>query len=136
MVTYASRENGEDGSTVRATRSDVETCKRLVTMSAANLVDKLVEIERAIGRATTADVHAMVLEAQGCVLDIQRQLIDTLRENARLRERMEKCEPTSMARLREVLLPSNAEVAWELARRVRPAPEDTTAALPIHLAAS
>jgi hypothetical protein len=110
--------------------------KRLVTMSAANLVNKLMEIERSIGRATTADVHALVLEAQGCVLEIQRQIIDTLRENARLRERMEKCEPTSMVRLRDVLLPSNAEVAWELARRVRSASEENAVALAIHLAAS
>lgn len=105
-------------------------------MNAANLVSKLMEIERAIGRATTADVHAMVLDAQGCVLEIQVQLIETMRENARLRERMEKCEPTTMLRVREVLLPSNAEVAWELARRVRSASEDTAVPSPIQLVAS
>lgn len=104
-------------------------------MSAANLIEKLVEIERAVGRARTADVHSMVLEAQGCVLEIQRQIIETLRENTRLRERMEKYEPTSPARARLPRLPSNAEVARELARAPKPASEEAVVA-PLHLAAS
>jgi hypothetical protein len=94
-------------------------------MGAANLISKLMEIERAIGRARPVDVHALVLEAQSYVLEIQRQMIDTLRENARLRERMEKCEPVAVTRTREFLLPSNTEVARELSRRMRSVAEET-----------
>jgi hypothetical protein len=89
--------------------------KEAVTMSAANLISKLVEIEKVVGKARIAEVHGLVLEAQSCVLEIQRQVIDTLRENARLRERMERYEPTSPAWAREFRLPSNAEMARELA---------------------
>jgi hypothetical protein len=105
-------------------------------MSAANLINKLMEIERAVSRARAAEMHTMVLEAQGCVLEIQRQMIEMLRENARLREKMEKYEPTSGARKRQALLPSNAEVAWELARRARVGSEEPAAAPLQHLAAS
>ncbi|HEX3985658.1 MAG TPA: hypothetical protein VHX13_03525 [Acidobacteriaceae bacterium] len=104
-------------------------------MGAAKLLQRLVEIERLVGEARTAGAHSLVLEAQGYVLEIQRQLIDTLRENARLRERMEKYEPTSPARLWETRLPSNTEVALELARRMRPAAEET-AVMPLHQVAS
>jgi len=104
-------------------------------MSAANLIKKLVEIERAVGKTRTPEVHSLVLEAQGFVLEIQRAMIETLRENARLRERMEKYEPTAVARLRELRLPSHGEIARELAGRPKPAPEDM-AGVPIQLAAS
>ncbi len=93
------------------------------------------EIERAVARARAAEVHALVLEAQGCVLEVQRQMIETLRENVRLREKMEKYEPTAGVRTREVLLPSNADVAWELARRARSSSEETLGGT-LHLAAS
>lgn len=104
-------------------------------MGAANLIDKLVEIERAVGRTRTAEVHALVLEAQGCVLEIQRQVIETLRENARLRERMEKYEPTSPARHREPRLPTHAEIARDLAKWPGPATEEPTV-MPILQSAS
>lgn len=102
-------------------------------MGATDLVSKLMEIERAVGRVRALEVHGLVLEAQGYVLEIQRQMIETLRENARLRERMEKYEPTSWARAPR--LPSHAEIARELAGKMRPAAEETALA-PLHLAAS
>jgi hypothetical protein len=103
-------------------------------MGAANLVKKLVEIERSVGNVRAIEVHALVLEAQGYVLEMQRQMIDTLRENTRLRERMEKYEPTSPARMREARMPSNTEVARELARMHMPLTEEAVGQL--HLAAS
>lgn len=103
-------------------------------MNAANLINKLMEIERAVGHARTAEVHAMVLEAQGCVLEMQREMIDTLRENGRLRERIEKCDPAA-ARAREARMPTNAEVAWDLARKM-PSASDDAAVAAFHLAAS
>lgn len=104
-------------------------------MGAADLIQKLVAIERAVGSTRTIEVHSLVLDAQSFVLDIQRQMIDTLRENARLRERMEKYEPTSHARLRDPRLPSHAEIAMELARP-RPPLADENAMAPLQLAAS
>lgn len=104
-------------------------------MGATDLIQKLVAIERAVGKVNTAEVHSLVLEAQGYVLEIQRQMIDTLRENGRLRERMEKYEPTSPARLKEPQLPSRAEVARELAERLKPVAEEK-ALVPIQLVAS
>ncbi|HEX3660804.1 MAG TPA: hypothetical protein VHU89_05205 [Acidobacteriaceae bacterium] len=103
-----------------------------MTMGAANLIGKLVEIERAVGRARAVEAHALVLEAQSCVLEIQRQMIETLRENVRLRERMEKYEPT--VRARETRIPSNAEVARELVRMHKTTVDDALASL--HLAVS
>jgi hypothetical protein len=103
-------------------------------MGAANLISKLLEIEKVAGKARIAGVHGLVLEAQGCVLELQRQLIDTLRENTRLRERMERYEPTSPAWAREPRLPSNAEIARELAMMPKATAEDMT--LPVLLSAS
>ena len=104
-------------------------------MGAAKLVSKLVEIEKAVSKAKAAEVHSLVLEAQGFVLEIQRQMIDTLRENARLRERMEKYEPTSPVRMREPRMPTHAEIARELVARPRPV-GDEKATMPLQLAAS
>ena len=104
-------------------------------MGAADLIQKLVAIERAAGKAKAIEVHSLVLEAQGSVLEIQRQMIDTLRENARLRERMEKYEPTSPPRMWDSRLPGYAEIAMELARP-RLAVADEKAVAPLQLAAS
>lgn len=104
-------------------------------MGAADLIQKLVAIERAVGKVKTPDVHSLVLEAQGLVLELQRQTIDTLRENARLRERMEKYEPTSRARVWEPRLPTHAEMARELVTRPKPVAEEKVV-MPMQLAAS
>lgn len=60
-------------------------------MSAANLITRLLQIERALGKSHSLEIRNLVLEAQGCVLELEQQLIETLRENERLRERMERC---------------------------------------------
>jgi len=64
-------------------------------MTAAILIAKLLEVEKSIGRAHHSTLRNMVLEAQGCVLEMEQQMIETLRENGRLRERMEKFEHTA-----------------------------------------
>lgn len=63
-------------------------------MNAANLMAKLVQIERAVG-GTNLAVRAMVMEAEESVLQLEQQMIETLGENERLRERMENCERSS-----------------------------------------
>jgi hypothetical protein len=68
-------------------------------MNAADLIAKLVEIERAIGNADAPKVRAMVLEAEEVVLRFEQQTIETLRENKRLRDLMENCERSSLFRL-------------------------------------
>lgn len=94
-------------------------------MGAANLINRLMEIDRVLGKAEVAAVRRLVHEAQSCVLELQRQLIDTLGENARLREQMETCQPVSEPRVREMRLPSHAEMARELARGTKQPVEET-----------
>lgn len=106
-------------------------------MSATNLIDKLVEIERVLGsKAETATLRRLVQEAQSSVLEIQRQMIDTLRENGRLRERMERCESIKRTRPHEIRLPSNAMIAQDLAGRPKPVASEEAEPVPQWLSVS
>jgi len=67
-------------------------------MTAAILIAKLVQIESAVGRAHPFAVRNMVLEAQGCVLEMEQEMIEILRENGRLRERLQICESNEYPR--------------------------------------
>jgi hypothetical protein len=67
-------------------------------MKAAVLMSRLLEVERAIGKAHPVKLREMVLEAQGCVLELEQEMIDTLRECGRLRERMENCKSVTSIR--------------------------------------
>jgi len=55
----------------------------------ADLMGKLVEIERAVASVGLTGVHAMVLDAEEAVFQFEEQMIKTLFENQRLRESLE-----------------------------------------------
>jgi hypothetical protein len=49
------------------------------------LLQKLLDIEKAVGRGDPMAVRTMVMEAEECVLQMEREFLDTLSENERLR---------------------------------------------------
>jgi hypothetical protein len=51
-------------------------------MNPVALLDKLVEIECAIGVETNAALHELVIEAQNHVLRTEREMATSLRKNA------------------------------------------------------
>jgi hypothetical protein len=57
--------------------------------NAADLMGKLVEIERAVESVGLTSVHKILLEAEEAVLQFEEHMIKTLFENQRLRESME-----------------------------------------------
>ncbi len=60
-------------------------------MNAAEIIAKLSEIERTVGKSDPVAIRAIAIEAQEGILHLERKLIATLQENQRLRERMEQC---------------------------------------------
>jgi hypothetical protein len=64
-------------------------------MSTAILITRLLQIERALGKSHALEIRTIVMEAQGCALELEQQMIEVLQENQRLRERMERCEHSS-----------------------------------------
>jgi len=54
-------------------------------MDCANLINKLVEIERELGRQISPDVHSLLMEAQFCAGQLYRDRIEILNENVKLR---------------------------------------------------
>lgn len=77
---------------------------------------KLLQIERAVGKAHAMNLRQMVLEAQGCVLEVEQEMIETLRECGRLRERMENCERSSLTVRPGSMIAANREIANGLSR--------------------
>jgi hypothetical protein len=58
-------------------------------MNAANVLAKLVEIERAVDGAGLPRVRALAIDAQQLLLEVEQQLMETLIENQRLLEFLE-----------------------------------------------
>lgn len=85
-------------------------------MSAAILISRLLQIERTLGRSHPLEIRNLVLEAQGCVLELEQQLIETLRENERLRERMERCEHASYLPVAGAAPPMPSEQAMSFSK--------------------
>jgi hypothetical protein len=56
-----------------------------MSITAAILLEKLLEIKRAIQCEDTTAMSMMLVEAEDCVLQMERELIAALRENERLR---------------------------------------------------
>jgi hypothetical protein len=49
------------------------------------LLEKLREINRAIKRGDSASIPSIILEAEDCVMQMERELLLSLNENERLR---------------------------------------------------
>ena len=58
----------------------------VMLMPTTRLLDKLLEIERAVGRADNMTLRTMIMDAQAHLLHIQRDVIMVLEEVRRLRE--------------------------------------------------
>jgi hypothetical protein len=65
-------------------------------MNATDVIAQLVEMERAAWRCDPTVMHAMLLTVEAGVLELERQKIETLRENVLLRQRLEICEQHSV----------------------------------------
>ncbi len=55
-------------------------------MDTVSLMEKLLQIERAIGEKEAVTLRAMILDAQECVLHMQREFVCTLHARARVIE--------------------------------------------------
>jgi hypothetical protein len=56
---------------------------------ATTLLNTLREIKEAVARGDPKAIPSMLLEAEDCVLQIERELMKSLNENERLRRRTE-----------------------------------------------
>ena len=83
-------------------------------MTTADLIAKLVEIEQALGTTGSARARALLFEAEEAVLRLEQQMIETLRDNERLRERMENCEGLTAARLSQAEMAEDGSGLMEL----------------------
>ena len=54
-------------------------------MDCANLINKLIAIEREVGRQISPSVHALLIEAQFCAVQLHRDRMEILNENLKLR---------------------------------------------------
>lgn len=61
-------------------------------MNAADVIARLLELERATLKCDRATIQAMLLRVEEGVLQLERLTIETLRENAQLRQRLERYE--------------------------------------------
>ena len=52
-------------------------------MNITGLLQKLFEIERSIGSETNAAILNQVLDAENCLLEMQREMIESLRNHPR-----------------------------------------------------
>jgi hypothetical protein len=65
-------------------------------MNPAELVSRLVELEKAALNCDRSTIHSMLLRVEEGVLQLEKLTIETLRENAELRQRLEKYEQQSV----------------------------------------
>lgn len=73
-------------------------------MNAADVTTHLLELERPAIRCDRATIRSMLLRVEEGVLQLERLTIDTLKENAELRQRLERYE--------------NHPIAGQLSRRL------------------
>jgi hypothetical protein len=64
-------------------------------MNAADVITRLVELEKAALNCDRPTIQRMLLHVEEGVLQLERLTIETLRENAALRQRLENCERRS-----------------------------------------
>ena len=60
-------------------------------MNPAELISRLVELEKAAIKCDRSTIHTMLLRVEEGVLQLEKLTIETLRENAQLRQRLEGC---------------------------------------------
>jgi hypothetical protein len=65
-------------------------------MNAADVIIRLIELESAALKCDRPTIHKMLLRVDEGVLQLERLTIETLRENAVLRARLEGCEQYSV----------------------------------------
>jgi hypothetical protein len=66
-------------------------------MNAADVIAQLVALEKAAGRRDPTTLQSMLLTVEEGVLELERLTIETMRENALLRRRLENWEQQSVA---------------------------------------
>jgi hypothetical protein len=66
-------------------------------MNAADVISRLVELESAALKCDRHTIHTMLLRVEEGVLELERLTIETLRENAALRQRLEECGQHSVS---------------------------------------
>jgi hypothetical protein len=65
-------------------------------MNASDVISRLVQLEQAALKCDRATVHAMLLRVEEGVLELEKMTIETLRENAQLRQRLESSRQPAM----------------------------------------
>jgi len=58
-------------------------------MNASDVISRLVQLEQAALGCDRTTVHELLLRVEEGVLELEKMTIETLRENARLRQRLE-----------------------------------------------
>ena len=61
-------------------------------MDSAEVISRLVQLEHAALKCDRGTIHSMLLRVEEGVLQLERLTIETLRENAQLRQRLDKYE--------------------------------------------
>ena len=76
-------------------------------MNAADVITQLVELEKAALKCDRPTIHKMLLRVEEGVLQLERLTIETMRENAALRQRLANGEQFLILRppMREAGLP-------------------------------
>jgi hypothetical protein len=59
-------------------------------MNAADVIHQLIDLEKAVGKSDPGAIRAMLLRVEEGVLALEQLTIETLRENAALRQRLEE----------------------------------------------
>ena len=59
-------------------------------MNASDVISRLVQLEQAALKCDRATVHAMLLRVEEGVLELEKLTIETMRENAQLRQRLKE----------------------------------------------
>jgi len=61
-------------------------------MNAADLISRLIELEKAVVKCDRSTIHALLLRVEEGVLQLEKMTIETLRENAVLRQQLDPYE--------------------------------------------
>jgi hypothetical protein len=65
-------------------------------MDVTEVIAQLVDMERAAWKCDPTIMHSMLLTVEEGILELERLMIDTMRENVLLRQRPESCQQHSV----------------------------------------